>query len=164
VPAVLVSHELADAQAFADRLAVLDHGQLLQVGAPDEVVLRPGSRRVAELIGYLGFVPVVVPGVAGPVMAGVHPDRVIAGAFEGRGVVLTGVVTGSRPAGAGWEADLRTSTALVPCHLPDKPPAPGGELTVTVLDPPCFTPDGQALPPDPAEGKFIQAGVVFEGR
>ena len=57
VPAVPVTHELADAQAFADRLAVLDRGELLQVGAPDEVVLRPVSRRVAELIGYLGFVP-----------------------------------------------------------------------------------------------------------
>ena len=58
VPAVLVAHELADAQAFADRLAVLDRGQLLQDGPPDEVVLRPASRRAAELVGYLGFVPV----------------------------------------------------------------------------------------------------------
>ena len=57
VPSILVTHELADAQAFADRLAVLDRGELLQVGAPDEVVLRPASRRVAELVGYLGFVP-----------------------------------------------------------------------------------------------------------
>jgi ABC-type sulfate/molybdate transport systems ATPase subunit len=37
VPSVLVAHELAEAQAFADRLAVLDHGCLLQAGAPDEV-------------------------------------------------------------------------------------------------------------------------------
>ncbi len=43
VPAVLVAHELAEAQAFADRLAVLDRGELLQVGAPDQVVLRPAS-------------------------------------------------------------------------------------------------------------------------
>jgi ABC-type sugar transport system ATPase subunit len=64
VPSVLVAHELADAQSFADRLAVLDAGQLLQVGAPDQVVLRPASRRVAVLVGYLGFVP-VRPG-AGP--------------------------------------------------------------------------------------------------
>ncbi len=56
VPAMLVTHELADAQAFADRLAVLDRGEILQVGALNEVVLRPASRRVAELIGYLGFV------------------------------------------------------------------------------------------------------------
>ena len=57
VPAVLVAHELADAQAFADRLAVLDRGELLQLGPPDEVVLRPASRRVAELVGYLGVRP-----------------------------------------------------------------------------------------------------------
>ena len=54
---MLVAHELAEAQAFADRLAIIDRGLLLQVGAPDEVVLRPASRRVAELVGYLGFVP-----------------------------------------------------------------------------------------------------------
>ena len=49
VPAILVAHELADAQAFADRLAVIDRGEILQVGEPNEVVLRPASRRVAEL-------------------------------------------------------------------------------------------------------------------
>jgi ABC-type sulfate/molybdate transport systems ATPase subunit len=81
VPAMLVAHELAEAQAFADRLAILDRGRLLQVGAPDEVVLRPASRRVAELVGYLGFVPAA--GHEGTV-AGVHPERVTAGAHPGR--------------------------------------------------------------------------------
>jgi ABC-type sulfate/molybdate transport systems ATPase subunit len=140
VPAVLVTHELADAQAFADRLAVLDHGEFLQVGAPDEVVLRPASRRVAELIGYLGFVP------SGDAVAGVHPERVIAGAFGDRGLVLSGVVAACRPAGAGWEADLRVSEEVITCRLPDKPAATGGEFVVTVLDPPVFGADGKALP------------------
>ncbi len=81
IPAVLVTHELPDAQAFADHLAILDRGELLQVGAPDEVVLRPASRRVAELIGYLGFV------LAGDATVGVHPERVIAGAHEDRGLI-----------------------------------------------------------------------------
>ena len=58
VPSVLVTHQLSDAQAFADRLLVMDAGAILQTGAPDQVVLRPASRRVAELVGYLGFVPV----------------------------------------------------------------------------------------------------------
>src|ERR1700733_7827287 len=58
VPSVLVTHQLSDAQAFADRLLVMDAGAILQAGAPDQVVLRPASRRVAELVGYLGFVPV----------------------------------------------------------------------------------------------------------
>ena len=140
VPAVLVTHDLADAQAFADRLAVLDRGELLQVGAPDEVVLRPASRRVAELIGYLGFV------TTGPTVAGVHPDRVIIGAFDDRGLVLTGVVTGLRPSGAGWEADLRVDSSQITCRLPDKPAPLGSEIVVTVLDPPYFGSGGDALP------------------
>ena len=49
IPSVLVTHQLTDAQAFADRLAVIDRGLVLQEGAPDEVVLRPAARRVAEL-------------------------------------------------------------------------------------------------------------------
>lgn len=139
VPSVLVTHELADAQAFADRLAVLDRGELLQVGAPDEVVLRPVSRRVAELVGYLGFVP------QGESVAGVHPERVIAGASRERGLVLTGVVAACRPSGAGWEADLRVGEETITCDLREKAPSPGTEFAVTVLDPPYFSPDGNAL-------------------
>jgi ABC-type sulfate/molybdate transport systems ATPase subunit len=138
VPAMLVAHELADAQAFADRLAVLDRGELLQIGPPGQVVLRPASRRVAELVGYLGF----VPQGAGRV-AGVHPERVLAGAHPGRGLVLTGSVAARRPAGAGWEADLRVDGTVITCRLPERPAADGGELVVTALDPPRFGPDGR---------------------
>ncbi len=145
IPAVLVTHELADAQAFADRLAVLDRGELLQIGAPDEVVLRPASRRVAELIGYLGFVP------TGMTVAGVHPERVIAGAFGALGLVLTGTVTACRPAGAGWEADLRIGDTAMTCRLTDKPPPSDREFAVTVLDPPYFGSDGRVLPAVPVE-------------
>jgi len=140
VPAVLVTHELVDAQAFADRLAVIDRGELLQVGAPNEVVLRPASRRVAELVGYLGFVP-----DRGKV-AGIHPERVVAGALPDQGLVLVGVVAASRPAGASWETDLRVGEATITCRISDKPPAGGGELVVTALDPPYFGPDGSAAP------------------
>ena len=143
VPAVLVTHELADAQAFSDRLAVIDRGELLQIGSPDEVVLRPASRRVAELIGYLGFVPVAAPGLRAWWPA-IHPERVVAGALPDQGLVLTGVVEACHPAGAGWEADLRVGEATIICRLLDKPPAPGAEFTVTALDPPYFEPDRNA--------------------
>jgi len=160
VPAFLVTHELADAQAFADRLAVLDRGVLLQVGAPDEVVLRPASRRVAELVGYLGFVP------SGQAVAGVHPERVIPGAFGDRGLVLTGTVAASRPAGAGWEADLSVGEAAVTCRLPDRPATDGGEFVVTVLDPPYFGIDGSAVgsaPPRDGVARPEQVSPVING-
>jgi hypothetical protein len=103
---------------------------------------------VAELVGYLGFVP------HEEVVAGVHPERVIAGAFSDRGLVLTGTVTASRPAGAGWESDLRIGEVVITCRLPDKPPAGGGTFVVTALDPPYFGPAGDALPATvPTEGR-----------
>jgi ABC-type sugar transport system ATPase subunit len=155
VPALLVTHQLSDAQAFADRLAVMDRGTLLQVGGPDEVVLRPASRRVAELVGYLGFVPVARGDRAGGdgagagaaagggpeagLLAGVHPDRVLAGADPSRGPVVAGTVAAARPSGAGWEADVRAGDATFTCRLPGRP---GAEVSVTLLDPPYFGPDG----------------------
>jgi ABC-type sulfate/molybdate transport systems ATPase subunit len=163
VPSVLVTHQLSDAQAFADRLAVLDGGAILQVGAPDEVVLRPASRRVAELVGYLGFVPASDAGAdsagadsagadsagadsagadsagAGAV-AGVHPDRVVPGAEPARGLVVTGTVIAARPSGAGWEADMHAGNATFTCRLPERPD--GAQVPVTLLDPPYFGPDG----------------------
>jgi ABC-type sulfate/molybdate transport systems ATPase subunit len=154
IPAVLVAHELPEAQAFATRLAIIDAGRLLQDGAPDEVVLRPASRRVAELVGYRGFVPVQpqrpatgvpAPDQAGEVLAGVHPDRVTVGAHPDRGIVLTGTLRGGRPAGAAWEADLLIGAAEVTCRLADRPAARDGQLVVTAIDPPCFGPDGTAV-------------------
>ena len=144
VPAVLVAHELAEAQAFAHRLAVLDHGDMLQVGAPDEVVLRPASRRVAELVGYLGFVPAPDQPAA---VVGVHPERVTGGAHPDRGVVLAGTVVAGLQAGAGWEADLATGAAVITCRLPERPAQAGDRLVVTVVDPPWFGPDGAAVDP-----------------
>ena len=141
VPTLLVTHQLSDAQAFADRLAVMDRGAILQAGAPDEVVLRPASRRVASLVGYLGFVPVASAGV----LAGVHPDRVLPVADPSRGPVVTGTVAAARPSGAVWEADVRTGDAAFTCRLPGPPS--GAELSVTLLDPPYFGADGARIEP-----------------
>lgn len=139
VPAVLVAHELEAAQAFADRLAVLDRGQILQTGPPAEVVAAPAARRVAELVGYRSFVPAAEGGAS--VVAGVHPDRVVAGRQPGRGLVLAGPVRSCRPAGAGWEASVETAGTLVPVRLPEQPDA-GQDFEFTVLEPPCFGSDG----------------------
>ena len=143
VPSVLVTHQLSDAQAFADRLLVMDAGAILQAGAPDEVVLRPASRRVAGARGlprlrprrrrcacaggerWRGCEPprrrwsIRSAGAAG-VVAGVHPDRVLPGADPARGLVVTATVTAARPSGAGWEADLLVGDAPFTCRLPSR--------------------------------------------
>lgn len=53
---VLVTHDYDEALAFAERVAVLDAGRLLQCGTPEEVYRRPLSARVAELGGPVSLV------------------------------------------------------------------------------------------------------------
>jgi molybdate transport system ATP-binding protein len=50
VTIVLVTHDLVEAFALGDRIAVLDSGRILQQGEREEVYYRPASRRVAELV------------------------------------------------------------------------------------------------------------------
>jgi len=51
VPVVLVAHELAEAQAFADRLAVLDAGRLLPGAHPERGLVLSGQVRALHPAG-----------------------------------------------------------------------------------------------------------------
>jgi thiamine transport system ATP-binding protein len=55
---VAVTHDQAEAFALAHRLAVMDGGQIVQVGAPADVWSRPADTRVARLLGYTNLAPV----------------------------------------------------------------------------------------------------------
>jgi len=46
-----VTHDQLDAMAMADRIAVINHGRLEQVGTPDELYAAPASLFVASFIG-----------------------------------------------------------------------------------------------------------------
>jgi molybdate transport system ATP-binding protein len=48
---LLVTHDPVDALALADRIVVLEAGAVVQVGTADEIVARPRSAYVAELVG-----------------------------------------------------------------------------------------------------------------
>ncbi len=51
LPTLLVTHALTDAMVLGDRVGVMEHGRLVQLGAPDELVRRPISASVAALVG-----------------------------------------------------------------------------------------------------------------
>ncbi len=55
---VFVTHDQDEAMAMADRIAVMHEGRLEQVGTPEEIYRRPGSRFVADFIGESNFVEV----------------------------------------------------------------------------------------------------------
>lgn len=48
---VYVTHSQEEAFELGDRVAVMRSGELMQVGSPEDLALRPGSRFVAEFVG-----------------------------------------------------------------------------------------------------------------
>jgi spermidine/putrescine transport system ATP-binding protein len=48
---VLVTHDQGEAMAMGDQVAVFDSGRIVQLGAPEEVYLRPRTAFVADFIG-----------------------------------------------------------------------------------------------------------------
>lgn len=52
---VIVTHDQEEALSMADRIAVMDHGKLLQVAPPAELYDQPNCRMVADFIGKTNF-------------------------------------------------------------------------------------------------------------
>jgi molybdate transport system ATP-binding protein len=88
---ILVTHELLDAVALADRLVVLENGRVAQQGTVHDVSTRPRSQYVADLVGLnllrgtgrdhvvdleSGGAATVAERVDGPVYVAIHPHSV----------------------------------------------------------------------------------------
>ena len=89
---VYVTHDQREALTMSDRIAVINHGRLMQLDAPKAIYERPANRFVADFIGESTFLPVTVAGgvarlngtalaMDGPVADGdqllmVRPERV----------------------------------------------------------------------------------------
>jgi multiple sugar transport system ATP-binding protein len=48
---LFVTHDQIEALTMADRIAVLDNGQIVQIGTPHDIYDRPGTTFVAQLVG-----------------------------------------------------------------------------------------------------------------
>jgi iron(III) transport system ATP-binding protein len=53
---VYVTHDQKEALAVADRIAIMQRGRILQVGAPEDIYRRPRSRAVAAFVGETNLV------------------------------------------------------------------------------------------------------------
>ena len=62
---VYVTHDQEEALTMSDRIAVMNEGQILQLGPPEEIYERPRTRFVADFIGQTNFLDVTVREASG---------------------------------------------------------------------------------------------------
>ena len=55
VTTIMVTHDQEEALAMADRIVVMNHGVIEQIGTPAEIYRQPASAFVAEFIGSMNF-------------------------------------------------------------------------------------------------------------
>ena len=104
VTTIMVTHDQEEALAMADRIVVMNHGVVEQVGAPAEVYTRPQSPFVARFVGQMNFLEATAceragwariggvemrHGAAGPIPAGtrvtlaIRPEEILVGPAAG---------------------------------------------------------------------------------
>ena len=76
---VIVTHDQEEALSMADRIAVMDHGRILQTAPPGELYEEPSCRMVADFIGTMNLFPARVLGAANP---GIRVEAAGLGTFE----------------------------------------------------------------------------------
>jgi putrescine transport system ATP-binding protein len=52
---IIVTHDQEEAMTLADRIAVMEHGRIVQIGTPAEIYEQPNSRYVADFIGNINL-------------------------------------------------------------------------------------------------------------
>lgn len=89
--AILVTHDQSEALSFADQVAVLRAGKLVQAGSPQDLYYRPRDRETALFLGdgvvleatldgksaecVLGRIPLDAPGIQGDGLILVRPEQ-----------------------------------------------------------------------------------------
>ena len=57
ISGIFVTHDQEEAFAICDRIAVMQNGNLEQIGTPEEIYTQPTSRFVAEFVTHANFLP-----------------------------------------------------------------------------------------------------------
>lgn len=138
---------------MADRIAVMNHGRIEQLGPPQELYERPATAFVASFLGASNLLPGTVEGPGairlesgdlvranvdgrtGRVAAGVRPEKVTLGPGGGENR-LEGTVVESAYIGVATQIVVRTRAGVVQVFAQNvgtggDVPAPGSPVTVS---------------------------------
>lgn len=72
---VFITHDLDEALRLGDRIAILRHGEMVQQGSREDIVLRPADDYVASFVRHVNRGrAIAVEGIMGPAPAGAPPS------------------------------------------------------------------------------------------
>ncbi|MGH6720034.1 MAG: TOBE domain-containing protein, partial [Alphaproteobacteria bacterium] len=113
ITAIFVTHDQEEALTLADRVALIDEGRLVQVGAPAEVYERPATRFAAGFLGDANFFDGRAAG--GRVVGAGGPDVLTADPLPADGAPVTVAVRPEKitlaPPGTALDAALANRLA-----------------------------------------------------
>jgi ABC-type Fe3+/spermidine/putrescine transport system ATPase subunit len=138
ITAVYVTHDREEALTLSDRIAVIDAGRIVQVGAPEDIFHRPTSAFVAGFMGADNSLDVALRSdgvLLAAATAGAGQDRrlrahfrsdaaqlVPPGAASGAGddLVLAGTIAQAVYVGHGYRYRVQTTGGDIWVHAPDR--------------------------------------------
>ncbi|HRN50832.1 MAG TPA: ABC transporter ATP-binding protein [Anaerolineales bacterium] len=126
-----VTHDQEEAYAIADRVAILNAGQLAQIGTPEQLYRKPATVFVARFLGMQNIFPTQLeagklmtplgelpapPALPGGAHVLLRPDAVRIGAQGPR--VLSGVLLSKQFRGSRWQLELGVQDTQIQIELP----------------------------------------------
>src|SRR6195952_886554 len=94
---IYVTHDQEEALTMSDRIAVMNHGVVAQIGRPEDLYDRPGSRFVASFLGESNFLPAIVRGIEDDVVVAECEGAIIRAVCPGRPAAGDKVMLTTRP-------------------------------------------------------------------
>jgi spermidine/putrescine ABC transporter ATP-binding subunit len=94
---IYVTHDQEEALTMSDRVAVMNDGQVVQVGRPEELYDRPIDRFVAGFIGESNFLPAIVRGLEEGVVVAECEGALVRAVCSGRPASGEKVTLTTRP-------------------------------------------------------------------
>lgn len=144
-----VTHDQVEAMVLADRIAVMSHGQILQIGNPFELYRAPANALVAEFFGSINWLRGKIAGngtvesevgtlvienqrqYEGDVVVGVRPEDVRLAANSDSGEnILTGGIVGSVFLGDQITAEVKIKDKVLIAKASPEREYPVGNISV----------------------------------
>jgi iron(III) transport system ATP-binding protein len=145
---VLVTHDPVEAMRVADRIGVLSHGRLVQLGSAADIYQRPCSPQMASLFGHVNTLQGAIEGGAlltplgtfsapaaappGPATVCVRPQHL---RLEAGGAGVRAIVTDVTCVGDATEVQLQVDDLRLMARVPDRAAFEVGDDPHVCVDP-----------------------------